>query len=80
MNHEAKRRLILVDIDDNLLNRRADDLLLEHYRTEETQLVYRSVKPATLNVDAQNQEIASMADAQVIGGEFRTELSGSAIQ
>ena len=43
----------------------------------ETQLVFRSVKPATLSVDAQIQEIASVADAQVIGGEFRTELSGS---
>ncbi|MBL4640869.1 MAG: hypothetical protein JKX86_03535 [Verrucomicrobiales bacterium] len=44
---------------------------------EETQLVFRSVKPATLSVDAQIQEIASVADAQVIEGEFSTELSGS---
>ncbi len=43
----------------------------------ETQLVYRSVKPATLSVDAQNQKIASVVDAQVIGAEFLTELSGS---
>ena len=43
----------------------------------ETQLVYRSVKPATLSVTAQNQGIASVMDAQVIEGEFRTELSGS---
>ena len=44
---------------------------------EETQLVFRSVKPATLSVDAQIQEIASVVDAQVIEGEFSTELSGS---
>ncbi len=44
---------------------------------EETQLVFRSVKPATLSVAAQNQGIASVADAQVIKGGFRTELSGS---
>jgi hypothetical protein len=44
---------------------------------EDTQLVYRSVKPATLSLEAQNQEIAAVVDAQVIGGEFRTELSGS---
>ena len=44
---------------------------------EETQLVFRSVKPATLSVAAQNQGIASVADAQVIKGSFRTELSGS---
>ena len=43
----------------------------------ETQLVYRSVKPATLTVVAQNQEIASVVAAQVIGGNFRTELSDS---
>ena len=43
----------------------------------ETQLVYRSVKPATLTVVAQNQEIASVVAAQVIGGSFRTELSDS---
>jgi hypothetical protein len=44
---------------------------------EETQLVYRSVKPATLSVVAQNQGIASVVAAQVVGGSFRTELSGS---
>ena len=44
---------------------------------EETQLVFRSVKSATLSVTAQIQEIASVADAQVIDGEIRTELSGS---
>jgi hypothetical protein len=44
---------------------------------EETQLVFRSVKAATLSVTAQIQEIASVADAQVIDGEIRTELSGS---
>jgi hypothetical protein len=44
---------------------------------EETQLVFRSVKLATLSVDAQIQKIASVEDAQVIEGEFRTELSGS---
>ena len=44
---------------------------------EETQLVYRSVKPAKLRLTAQNQEIASVVDAQVTGGRFRTELSGS---
>ena len=44
---------------------------------EETQLVFRSVKPATLSVAAQKQGIASVADAQVIKGSFRTELSGS---
>ncbi|MBT7734181.1 MAG: hypothetical protein HN707_04685, partial [Verrucomicrobia bacterium] len=44
---------------------------------EETQLVFRSGKPATLSVAAQNQGIASVADAQVIDGEFRSELSGS---
>ncbi|MBC8245287.1 MAG: hypothetical protein H8E20_12930 [Verrucomicrobia bacterium] len=43
----------------------------------ETQLVYRSVKPATLSVTAENQGIAAVVDAQVTGGEFRTELSGS---
>jgi hypothetical protein len=44
---------------------------------EETQLVFRSVKSATLSVTAKIQEIASVADAQVIDGEIRTELSGS---
>ena len=44
---------------------------------EETQLVFRSVKAATLSVTAQIQEIASVADAQVIDGEIHTELSGS---
>ena len=44
---------------------------------EETQLVFRSGKPATLSVAAQNQRVASVADAQVIKGSFRTELSGS---
>ena len=44
---------------------------------EETQLVYRSVKPATLSLAARNQEIASVVDAQVTKGSFSTELSGS---
>ncbi|MEE2947718.1 MAG: hypothetical protein VX392_05325 [Verrucomicrobiota bacterium] len=43
----------------------------------ETQLVYRSVKPTALSITAQNQGIASVMDAQVTEGKFRTELSGS---
>jgi hypothetical protein len=44
---------------------------------EETQLVFRSVRPATLSVVAKIQKIAPVAAAQVIGGKFLTELSGS---
>jgi hypothetical protein len=44
---------------------------------EETQLVYRSVKPATLSVTAQNQDIAEVVAAQVVSAKFRTELSSS---
>ena len=44
---------------------------------EETQLVYRSVKPATLSVTAQNQDIAEVVAAQVVSAQFRTELSSS---
>jgi len=44
---------------------------------EETQLVYRSVKPATLSVTAENQDIAEVVAAQVISAQFRTELSSS---